>query len=221
MSEKKMLEIVFVTDYVCPYCLVGKEALKRGLEELGAEARIVTAPMELTVEPAPRVDTWHDETRRARYRILVEPARQLGLDMKLPPVIVPRPYTRLAFEGHFYAREHGAEEAYDDAVYRAYFIDEKDIGDIRVLGEIAEQAGLDREGYLRALRDGLYAAKQKEANAYARQVLNVTAIPTLYINGQKYRFQEFTKEEAIRMIRKEQETAAGAEIHGCNADGCF
>ena len=30
-----MLSILFVSDYVCPYCLVAKEALKEALKETG------------------------------------------------------------------------------------------------------------------------------------------------------------------------------------------
>ena len=62
-------------------------------------------PFELTEEPKERVDTYHDETRKAHYQILKEPAGQLGLAMKLPPAVVPRPYTRLAFEGWYFAKE--------------------------------------------------------------------------------------------------------------------
>ena len=56
-----MLDILFVTDFVCPYCLVAKEALRQSLEELGMEAEITLQPLELTAEPEPRVDTCHDE----------------------------------------------------------------------------------------------------------------------------------------------------------------
>ena len=94
-----VMDIVFVTDFVCHYCLVATEALAKALKETGLEARIRLCPMELTEEPARQVDTYHDEKRRAGYQVLEEPARQLGLDMKLPPAVVPRPYTRLAFEG--------------------------------------------------------------------------------------------------------------------------
>ena len=80
-----MLDILFVTDFVCPYCLVAKEALDQSLRELGLEAKISLQPLELTEEPNPRVDTCHDEKRKAHYQVLVEPCRQMGLDMKLPP----------------------------------------------------------------------------------------------------------------------------------------
>ena len=74
-----MLDILFVTDFVCPYCLVAKEALDQSLRELGLEAKISLQPLELTEEPNPRVDTCHDEKRKAHYQVLVEPCRQMGL----------------------------------------------------------------------------------------------------------------------------------------------
>ena len=43
-----MLDILFVTDFVCPYCLVAKEALDQSLRELGLEAKISLQPLELT-----------------------------------------------------------------------------------------------------------------------------------------------------------------------------
>ena len=58
------MEILFVSDYVCPYCLVAKEALRRALEKLGVEAKITEQPFELTPEPRERVDTYHDQRRR-------------------------------------------------------------------------------------------------------------------------------------------------------------
>ncbi len=197
-----MLDILFVTDFVCPYCLVAKEALDQSLRELGLEAKISLQPLELTEEPNPRVDTCHDEKRKAHYQVLVEPCRQMGLDMKLPPNVCPRPYTRLAFEGYFYAQEQGRGEVYGDKVYRAYFIDEKDIGDRQVLGDLAAQSGLDREDFLQALEDGIYGPEAKKAVTYSRQELKVEVIPTIYINGKQISLETYTKEEMTGILRQ-------------------
>lgn len=214
-----MLNILFVTDYVCPYCLVAKEALKQALEETGIEAQILMQPLELTEEPKERVDTYHDETRKAHYQILVEPARQLGLDMKLPPAVVPRPYTRLAFEGWYFARKFGLEDAYSDRMYRAYFIDEKDIGDLEVLVSLAESIGLDPAEYRKALLAGTYSKEEKEDVAYSRNVLQVKGIPAIYINGQKAALQTYTKEEMIGILTQ-QEEISGEGGFSCGPDGC-
>ena len=73
------MQLLFVSDYVCPYCLVAREALQQALAECGLPVQVTWQPFELTPEPRERVDTYHDAERRARYRVLEEPCRRLGL----------------------------------------------------------------------------------------------------------------------------------------------
>ena len=202
MQDKKMLDILFVTDFVCPYCLVAKEALNQALKEGGVKAKIRIYPLELTEEPKERIDTYHDQNRKERYQVLKKPAEELGLAMKFPPAVVPRPYTRLAFEGWFFAEEKGLGNAYGDLVYKAYFIEEKDIGDMEVLTVLAEKAGLDREEYRDALLTGKYTQKEKEAVRYARDELKVRKIPTVYLNGREVSLKMYTKEEMAGLLAK-------------------
>lgn len=197
-----MLDILFVTDFVCPYCLVAKEALGQCLEELGLETVITYQPLELTREPSPRVDTCHDEKRKSHYQVLVEPCKQLGLDMKLPPMVCPRPYTRLAFEGYLYAKEQDRGEVYGDKVYRAYFIDEKDIGELEVLAGLAAECGLEPEDFKQALIDGIYTEEEQEAVRHSLQELKVESVPTIYINGQKVELQTYTREEMMEIVKQ-------------------
>ncbi len=213
-----MLDILFVTDFVCPYCLVAKVALEEALKETGLEAEIRIQPLELTPEPRERVDTCHDEERKKRYQVLVEPAGALGLDMKLPPAVCPRPYTRLAFEGMFFARENGREDEYADLVYRAYFEAEQDIGEVEILCDIAVRAGLDRDGFRQALEEGTYTRQVREAVEYSRNELEVNGIPTIYLNGSKISLEEYTREEMIRILREGQEEIQGGL--SCGIDGC-
>lgn len=214
-----MLDILFISDYVCPYCLVAKEALKQALQETGVEANITWQPYELTREPKPRVDTYNDESRKRKYNVLVEPCRQLGLDMKLPPKVVPRPYTRLAFEGWFFACDHGKGDEYNDAVYKAYFIYEQNIGDVEVLTALAEKVGLDGAAFKAALENGTYTEAEKAAVDYARNELKPKGVPTIYINGEKVAASEYTKDEMIRIL---SEQVPAEEVFGfsCSEDGC-
>ena len=213
-----MLDILFVTDFVCPYCLVAKVALEEALKDTGTEAHIRIQPLELTQEPKQRVDTYHDEARRKRYQVLVEPAKALGLDMKLPPAVCPRPYTRLAFEGLFFARERGLEERYADLVYRAYFEEEQDIGELEILCGIAGRAGLDEEEFRQALKTGSYTGKVREEVEYSGTVLEVTGVPAIYLNGNRISVEEYTKEEMIRILQEGQEAVEGGFC--CGIDGC-
>lgn len=211
------MEILFVSDYVCPYCLVAKEALRRALEKLGVEAKIINQPFELTPEPRERVDTYHDQRRREGYQVLVEPCRQLGLDMKLPPKVIPRPYTRLAFEGWYYACDHGKGESYNDLVYRAYFLQELDIGDRSVLASLAEQAGLDGADFTKALEEGRYTEKERQAVRYAREVLKPQGVPTIIVDGRRLSLKDYTESEMLQALN---DAAFSAQGHFCGPEGC-
>ena len=213
------MQILFITDFVCPYCLVAKEVLRQALLETGRDAKITYQPYELTPEPRERVDTYHDPKRRAGYQVLVDPCQKLNLPMKLPPRVIPRPYTRLAFEGWFYACEKGRGEEYNDLVYRAYFVEEQDIGELEVLTGLARRVGLDADDFAAALQNGSYSAAEKEAVAYARNVLKPQGVPTIYINGEKISGREYTIEEMIAILRQEADKDAGSGF-SCGEDGC-
>ena len=211
------MEILFVSDYVCPYCLVAKEALRRALGKLGVDAHITDQPYELTPEPKERVDTYHDQRRRAGYQVLVEPCRQLELPMKLPPKVIPRPYTRLAFEGWYYACDHGKGEEYNDLVYRAYFIEEQDIGRIDVLAGLAKRVGLDQADFTRALETGRYTEQERQAVQYAREVLKPQGVPTIIVDGRRLTLNDYTEAEMLQALN---DAAFSAQGHFCGPDGC-
>ena len=214
------MEILFVSDYVCPYCLVAKEALRQAMAETGITPNITWQPYELTPEPKPQVDTYHDEKRKAGYQILVEPCKKLGLDMKLPPNVVPRPRTRWAFEGWYYACEQGKGEEYNELMYRAYFIDELDIGDMAVLVKLAESLGLNGEDYKAAVLSGKYSELEQAACDHARNVLEIKGVPSIYINGEKIALKAFDKEEMVEILQNEERRKEGGATVVCNGDSC-
>lgn len=227
-----MLDILFVSDYVCPYCLVAKEALLQSLEKTGIEAKITWHPFELTMEPKPRVDTYNDPVRKSHYQVLVEPCKAMNLDMKLPPAVVPRPYTRLAFEGYHFAKANGKGDAYNTAVYNAYFLDEKDIGDPAILAELAAGADLDKEAFLQALNDGSYKEEEYKTAMHAREEMDVHSVPTIYINGKQINIKTYMPEEMEEILKAadaaEEESPLillssdedEVSFSGCGPDGC-
>lgn len=211
------MEILFVTDFVCPYCLVAKEALNLALEQTGIQAQIKLQPFELTPEDRPRVDTWNDQRRREGYKRLVAPCEKLGMPMKLPPYVVPRPYTRLAFEGWFFADARGKGEEYADAAYKAYFYDEQDIGEIPVLAALAEKVGLDAAEFVAALEKGTYRAQEQAAVTYSRDELKITGVPAIYLNGKKITVNELSVEEFVDLLKGAESEGPGisCDEHGC------
>ena len=93
----------------------------------------------------------------------------------------------------YYACEQGRGDAYADLMYRAYFLEELDIGDMNVLADLAERLGLNRAEYVAALEQGTYSAQEKAAVDYSRNVLKPRGVPTIYIDGEKISPTQYTK----------------------------
>jgi predicted DsbA family dithiol-disulfide isomerase len=80
-------------------------------------------------------------------------ARNLGIDIKLPPV---QPRSRRAHEAAHWARRHGKFREYNNALFRGFFQRGEDIGNIEVLVRLASDLGLDGNDLRAALDNGLY-----------------------------------------------------------------
>ena len=104
-------------------------------------------------------------------------------------------------------------------MYRAYFIEELDIGEMSVLGELAARVGLDKDDFLSALEQGTYSAQEKAAVEHTRNVLQPRGVPTVYMDGEKISIREYTKEEMVAILTKQAEKSA-APAMVCGDDGC-
>jgi predicted DsbA family dithiol-disulfide isomerase len=105
-----------------------------------------------------------------------------GIDMKRPPLI---PNTRKAHEATEFAREHGHAGALLDfhrAVFYAYWTEERNIGDVEVLCEVAASCRLDADALRGALADGRYATAVEDQMQWARDV-GITGVPTVIYEG--------------------------------------
>jgi predicted DsbA family dithiol-disulfide isomerase len=170
------------SDFVCPYCMLADEVLQDAAQ--GLDIEIVWEPFELRPYPAPTLKP-EDEYLPDVWKHSVYPlAEHLKVPISLP-TISPQPYTRLAFIGFQYAREQGRGNAYVQAVFRAFFQKNLDIGKKEVLLDIAHEAGLNRLTFAEALESASYAAKHDRALQDAR-AFDVTAVPVILVGEQKF-----------------------------------
>lgn len=194
------LHIKIASDFVCPYCYVLEAMLEQVRPEL--DLAIEYLPFELTEPPKPQVDTYNDPERRVRYARELEPlCRQVGLQMCLPPKVAPRPYTRLAFQGLYEAREQGAEAAYCHRIFRAYFEEERDIGSLEELVSLAAEAGLEPETFRSALESGKWDAEEREAVRRGKQDLQVCVVPTLFLGEHRLEGGTQSVQELLDWLR--------------------
>lgn len=225
-----MLNIDFVTDYVCPYCLVAKEALEQAILELNLrrDVKITTWPFELTPPDKEQVDTVHDAARLAKYASLAVAAEELMMtNMKLPPNISPRPRTRLAWEAYLYACDHDRAGLWNASMYHAYFMDELDIGDREVLLHIAKSLLLNTADLTAAWDEGRYTQRLLHLEQEARERFQPRGVPCMYINGHYAKLKDYSKDEMVFRLmeamendRRAQEEAAANDAPMCGPDGC-
>lgn len=92
--------------------------------------------------------------------------------------------TRLALEASEFAKDQGKFEQLHNNIFKAYFTENKNIGKLEVILDIAETAGLDKNELRKALKEKEYSPRLTEAITYGKQ-FQVAGLPTFIINGNK------------------------------------
>ncbi|AWN35420.1 DsbA family oxidoreductase [Methylobacterium radiodurans] len=179
-------------DFVCPYCLLGEQVIRAATE--GLEVAIVWMPFELRPYPTPTLRP-EDEYLPIAWKQGVYPAAErMGITIRLP-TISPQPYTRKAFLGLQYAAEQGQGDAYVDAVLRAFFQQDRDIGQTDVLKAILHDLGLDPSGVDAVLGSPLHAERHDAALREAQEA-GIRAVPSVAVGNRL--FSGIPQPEALR-----------------------
>lgn len=159
-------------DFTCPYCYLTEAALREVAEARGVEVRHHAYELFPAGAPAPA------PADEPEWRERVGPlAEEAGLPLVAPAF---RPRTRKAHEAARFAAARGVEAPYRAAVYRAYWVEGRDVGRIDVLSELVEPLGIDPAELKIALDIDLHREEVERDLALAER-LRIRAIPALYL----------------------------------------
>ena len=179
-----MTQITVYSDYVCPFCLLAEHVLADVIGE--RDITIHWRAFELRPDPVPTLKP-EDPYLPAIWRESVYPlAERLGVPIKLPS-LSPQPRTAKAFELLALAQDKGLEHQYSMRVMKAFFQEDRDIGDPEILVHLAAEAGLDPDEARQALELGTYAERHKEALHHAREDMAITSVPTIVVGERVFR----------------------------------
>jgi predicted DsbA family dithiol-disulfide isomerase len=185
------LRIDFVSDVVCPWCLIGLANLERALANLGDEVpvELVFHPLQLNPGLPPEGELAADNIGR-KYGITPDQARSRGGGVRAAAEaagvsMAGRP-DRLydTFDAHrllHWAGREGRQLALKHALLRAYFDQGRAISDHQVLADAAAGAGLDREAALQILARGDFAAEANDDEIEWRSE-GIASVPTMVID---------------------------------------
>ena len=211
----------FVSDVVCPWCIIGLGGLEEALAKVGdlVAPDIRFQPFELNPEMPPegqnirehvaeKYGSTPEQSRAAREMIRAR-AAEVGFEM------VTRDDSRIynTFDAHrllHWAGIMGKQAALKHALFDAYFTDGQNPGDHAVLAAAAEKAGLDGAAAREVLETGAYAKEVREVEAFWRRQ-GINAVPSVIVN-QRYVISggqpAAAFEKAIRSIAAEMATVS-------------
>ncbi len=197
-----MSEIVIYSDYVCPYCLLAERALTDAIGN--RDIRISWRAFELRPAPVPTLRPEDPYLPTVWCKSVYPLAERLGVPIRLPS-ISPQPRTAKAFELLAMAQDKGLDHAYSMRVLRAFFQEDRDIGDPEILIQLAADAGLDPGEAREALESGVYAEPHREALRHAREDMAITSVPTIVVGKRIFRGTPSSQElkEAIDQLERE------------------
>ena len=221
----KPLHIDFVSDVVCPWCVVGLGGLEAALDTLKAEgitAEIAFQPFELNPGMAAEGENVAEhiaakygstpEQSAANRAMITARAAEAWPGFEMNMGADSRIWN--TFDAHrllAWAGEQGPEpqKALKAALFRTHFTDGNNLTDAGVLTRAAEAAGLDRAGAAEVLASGRYAAEVRAEQALWRS-RGINSVPAVVVEG-KYLISggqpAAVFEEALRKIAAEQAAA--------------
>lgn len=183
------VHITMTSDFICPWCLIGKARLAEAIASLPSDidVEVAFAPFELNPDmPKEGMD-------RHLYRSLKFGSWTRSQQLDAQTVTAAKndavtfrydlmKRTPNTFDAHrlsAFAAEKGCQPVMVDALLKAYFEEGQDIGDRRTLIDIAGGTGFDQESIRVFLEsdEGIAALRSRIDSA------NVRGVPHFAING--------------------------------------
>ena len=191
MSTQQTETITVYSDYVCPFCYLGRESLSRYQADREAPLEIDWQPFDLRSgkrNPDGSIDHSVDDGKDDEYfEQAKESVRRLqekyGVEMTLD--LATEVDSLNAQVASYYVKAHYDYEtwlAFDEAIFAALWTEGRDIGSEDVLVDLADDVGIDIEEITAALDDDTLRDELTDEFVAAQQA-GVTGVPTFAVDG--------------------------------------
>jgi predicted DsbA family dithiol-disulfide isomerase len=182
-------------DVMCPFCYLGHTHLDHALAQFPHSAFVEVRyhSFELAPGMTPGVVQHIDDAVMEMNRGLPERGREVGLDYRFDKVQFTG--TRKAHELIHFAATHGLAHEMLHRLFRAFFTEGRNVGDLDTLAELAAEVGLDASEARSVITAGIYD-KDVSADIAQAQQLGVHGVPFFVLNG-KYALSGAQPVEAL------------------------
>ena len=187
------MKIEVWSDYVCPFCYIGKKQLEVALEELGYGDSIEVEYKSYLLDPTTPVDTnssVYEELQR-KYQISLDEVKKMTANVKARAKEVGLDYnfdemksanTVKAHRLAKWAETEGKGKDFTERVLKAYFLEGQAIGQTDVLLELVNEVNLPIEKAKQVIETDDYI-KEVEQDIVVAQNLGVRGVPFFVIDN--------------------------------------
>ena len=230
-----MIKIDIWSDFVCPFCYIGKKQLDEAIKELGLENQVKINYMAYELHPdSPKKRGYsymqdilnkypsEEYVRENMLKPMIREAQRLGFEMKFDDLDYQN-----TFDAHRiakYAKFYNKEVDFFDACYKEVFGENGFISDDETLVRLAKEVGLD-ETQVKDIIDDEDKFKDLVLEDEARaEDLNMNGVP-FYIFNDKYAVNGAqgvtTFKEILETIRGEAGFIdLSSATNTCGPEGC-
>lgn len=227
------MEIAIWSDYVCPFCYIGKRRLEQALEETGyaSQANLQLKAYQLDASTPEVVTESMYESLARKYRTSIEQARSMTANVTEQAKSVGLDYNFEEMKGANTARAHRLVKFADtqekgyvlgESLLKAHFLDGQNINDIEVLVKLATDVGLDETEARRVVESNEFFPQIQIDQTEAAQI-GIQGVPFFVLNN-KYAISgaqpiEVFK-EAIEKVAQEEGLKPSLQFVGGNGPTC-
>ncbi len=224
---------------MCPFCYIGKRKFEQALDQFEYADKIETEWMSFQLNPdmetdpdgniheyLSRVKGWSLEEAKQMNQRVTKMGAEEGLEYNMDQAVVANSYD--AHRLIQFAKTKGKGDEAEEALFRAYFTEGKNIDDTETLIGIGEQIGLDTARLMEVL-NGNEFANAVDHNIEVAKGMDIRGVP-FFLFDRKYAvsgaqktetflkaltksYQEWQEEQATPISLDDDESAT------CGVDG--
>lgn len=214
---KDSLDIQFISDVMCPWCVVGLGNLNKALAELDEQviAQMTFQPFELNPDMPAEGQNFREHIIE-KYGISAEQSAQnramiqaRGKELDFDFNFTDHSRMRNSFDAHrllHWAEIEGKQAELKGALFIAHFTHNQDVSDHSILTKVAASVGLDPIIAQSILAENRFAEEVRQQERFWQQH-GVQSVPTVIINN-KYAISggqpSETFKQAIEQIISEE-----------------
>ncbi len=181
------MKIDIWSDIMCPFCYIAKRKLELALEQFDHKDKVSIHWHSFLLQPGIKYEEGkniHDflmESKGLSYERALkltqhvkDTAKEVGLHFNFDKIVVANSFDAHRFT-HF-AAVHGYQNEAEEKLFKAYFVDGRNIGDHKVPKSVGKELGFKDWDLDDMLSSGKYS-KEVNEDIYEARKLNIRGVP--------------------------------------------